>query len=139
MYCKIITSCQEWHKGMSSTAQKKPMVTKDKNGPKLPWWVELLFVQIGLPDQWLLPILKKRNKSIQSLVENKRKVLYTFLIILGFIYIQPYTSYMKRNTSCYLDTLSQLKSNDLDETFTKERLKSKATNYCNGGDSDLIF
>jgi len=28
---------------------------KDKN---LPWWVELLFVQIGLPDNLLIKILK---------------------------------------------------------------------------------
>ena len=32
---------------------------KDKN---LPWWVELLFVQIGLPDKLLIRILKAKKK-----------------------------------------------------------------------------
>ena len=31
---------------------------KDKN---LPWWVELLFVQIGLPDKFLIKILKTKK------------------------------------------------------------------------------
>ena len=33
---------------------------KDKN---LPWWVELLFVQIGLPDKLLIKILKAKKTS----------------------------------------------------------------------------
>ena len=33
---------------------------KDKN---LPWWVELLFVQIGLPDKFLIKILNAKKKS----------------------------------------------------------------------------
>ena len=28
----------------------------------LPWWVELLFVQIGLPDKLLIKILKTKRK-----------------------------------------------------------------------------
>ena len=35
----------------------------DKNQTKLPWWVELLFVQIGLPDSWLSKYLKKKKRS----------------------------------------------------------------------------
>jgi len=34
---------------------------KDKN---LPWWVELLFVQIGLPDSLLIKILKSKKNSV---------------------------------------------------------------------------
>jgi len=33
---------------------------KDKN---LPWWVEFLFVQIGLPDKLLIKILNAKKKS----------------------------------------------------------------------------
>ena len=33
---------------------------KDKN---LPWWVELLFVQIGLPDKLLIKILKTKKNA----------------------------------------------------------------------------
>ncbi len=35
----------------------------DKNQTNLPWWVELLFVQIGLPDSWLSKYLKKEKTS----------------------------------------------------------------------------
>ena len=31
---------------------------KKKKDKELPWWVELLFVQIGLPDKLLIKILK---------------------------------------------------------------------------------
>ena len=36
-----------------------PRKKKDKD---LPWWVELLFVQIGLPDKLLIRILKAKKK-----------------------------------------------------------------------------
>ena len=36
---------------------------KKKNSKDLPWWVELLFVQIGLPDKLLIKILKTKKKS----------------------------------------------------------------------------
>ena len=47
-------------KKMSTSEQSKKK--KEKN---LPWWVELLFVQIGLPDKLLIKILnaKKNLKS----------------------------------------------------------------------------
>ena len=35
---------------------------KNKN-KDLPWWVELLFVQIGLPDKFLIKILKAKKKT----------------------------------------------------------------------------
>ena len=37
---------------------------KDKD---LPWWVELLFVQIGLPDKFLIKILKTEKKVKESI------------------------------------------------------------------------
>ena len=41
---------------------------KDKN---LPWWVELLFVQIGLPDRLLIKILNTKKKSKEFLKKKK--------------------------------------------------------------------
>ena len=41
---------------------------KDKN---LPWWVELLFVQIGLPDKLLIKILKTK-KNAKELIKNEK-------------------------------------------------------------------
>ena len=124
---------------MSSASPINTKIPKSKGSPKLPWWVELLFVQIGLPDKWLLPLLRKKNKSIQSINENRKKLLYLFILIIGIVYLQPYTNYIRRNNKCFVNTFNQLKSKDLDESFTIERLRAKATNYCNGGQSNLIF
>ena len=44
---------------------KKLKASTDSNNKKdksLPWWVELLFVQIGLPDKWLIKVLKSKKK-----------------------------------------------------------------------------
>ena len=42
-------------KKMNTIGDSKKKIDKD-----LPWWVELLFVQIGLPDKLLLKILKTK-------------------------------------------------------------------------------
>ena len=42
-------------KKMNTSGNSK--MKKDKN---LPWWVELLFVQIGLPDKLLLKIIESK-------------------------------------------------------------------------------
>ena len=45
----------------STFETKKLKASSNSNNKKeksLPWWVELLFVQIGLPDKWLIKILK---------------------------------------------------------------------------------
>ena len=55
----------------SSNSNKK----KDKN---LPWWVEFLFVQIGLPDKFLIKILNAKKKS-KELIKNDKKAWLTFL------------------------------------------------------------
>ena len=43
----------------------------DKNQTKLPWWVALLFVQIGLPDRWLSKYLKKRKDALTFIDPNR--------------------------------------------------------------------
>ena len=47
--------------------------SKSKKNKNLPWWVELLFVQIGLPDKLLIKILKakKKSKELIKMKENQ--------------------------------------------------------------------
>ena len=45
---------------------------KKKKNKDLPWWVELLFVQIGLPDKLLIKILKAKKTS-KEFIKNEKK------------------------------------------------------------------
>ena len=65
----------------------------DKNQAKLPWWVELLFVQIGLPDSWLSKYLKKKKDAANFINENKKYIAYTAILISGILYIYPIVRY----------------------------------------------
>ena len=47
-------------------------ISKKKKDKDLPWWVELLFVQIGLPDKLLIKILKAKKTS-KEFIKNKNK------------------------------------------------------------------
>ena len=51
---------------------------KDKN---LPWWVELLFVQLGLPDKLLIKILKAKKTS-KEFIKNENKSIIIFLFVI---------------------------------------------------------
>jgi len=46
---------------------------KKKKDKDLPWWVELLFVQVGLPDKLLIKILKakKTSKNLLKMKKNQ--------------------------------------------------------------------
>ena len=54
-------------KKMNTSQNSKKKAHKD-----LPWWVELLFVQIGLPDKILIKILKAKKTS-KEFIKNDKK------------------------------------------------------------------
>ena len=63
--------------------------SNNKKDKSLPWWVELLFVQIGLPDKWLIKVLKSKKKYTEML-KNEKKLIIIFLFFLaGLTYIYP--------------------------------------------------
>ena len=41
-------------------------ISKKNKDRALPWWVELLFVQLGLPDKYLIKILKPKRRLKNS-------------------------------------------------------------------------
>ncbi|WP_413677793.1 hypothetical protein [Prochlorococcus sp. MIT 0916] len=105
----------------------------DKNQSKLPWWVELLFVQIGLPDSWLSIFLKKRKDAANYINENKRYIAYSAILIAGILYMYPIVKYTSSTSSCIDKTTKYLKSNNINRLQNKMDINSLAVGYCNGG------
>ena len=105
----------------------------DKNQSKLPWWVELLFVQIGLPDSWLSKYLKRKKETYNFINENKKSIFYCTLLIAGVLYIYPIVRYTSSSASCIDKTTKYIKSNNLNNGKTELDLNSLAVGYCHGG------
>ena len=105
----------------------------DKNQSKLPWWVELLFVQIGLPDSWLSKFLKKKRETYNIISENKKYIFYCTLLISGVLYIYPIVRYTSSSASCIDKTTKYLRSNNMKDAKNKMDLNSLAVGYCHGG------
>tara|TARA_B100000700_G_C14895336_1_gene784734 strand:- start:585 stop:929 length:345 start_codon:yes stop_codon:yes gene_type:complete len=105
----------------------------DKNQAKLPWWVELLFVQIGLPDSWLSKYLKKRKEAANYINENKKYLYLCTLLISGVLYIYPVVKYTSLTTSCINKTSKYLKSTNINNPQNKIDINSIAVGYCHGG------
>ncbi len=105
----------------------------DKNQTKLPWWVELLFVQIGLPDSWLSKYLKKKKEAANFIDENKKYIVYSALIIAGIVYIYPIVRYTSSSASCIDKTTKYLKSTNINRSQNTIDINSIAVGYCHGG------
>ena len=116
--------------------RKKLKDSRNSNNYKdkpLPWWVELLFVQIGLPDKWLIKILNSK-KNITELLTKEKRFIFTFLFVLaGLSYFLPVIKYSRSKLEC--ETISKnyiLKNKNLNKIKRKE-LGMLSTNFCNGG------
>ena len=74
--------------------------TKRKKDKDLPWWVELLFVQIGLPDKLLIKILKSK-KSANELIKNEKNSLLLFLLLISTLsFFYPVVKHAKNKLEC---------------------------------------
>ncbi len=105
----------------------------DKNHSNLPWWVELLFVQIGLPDSWLSKYLQQKKKTDKFIKENKKYIFYFILLAAGLFYIYPIVRYTSSSASCIDKTTKYLKSNYVNNDQNEIDLNSIAVGYCHGG------
>ena len=112
---------------------KNPGKSNTKNDKRLPWWVELLFVQIGLPDKFLITILKSRQK-LKDFIKNDKKSIFIFLFcVTVFAYFYPVVKQSKNKLEC--QTIAKdyiMKNKDLIKISRKE-LRMLSTNFCNGG------
>ena len=107
--------------------------SKKKNNRDLPWWVELLFVQIGLPDRLLIKILKT-NKDVRELVKNEKKSFITiFFIIIALAYFYPVIKHSKNKLDCEAFAKNYIIKNKSTNGINNKELRMLSTNFCYGG------
>jgi len=122
---------QNYEAKKMNTTENSKKKKKDKN---LPWWVELLFVQIGLPDKFLIKILNAKKKS-KELVKNDKKVLLTFLLtIITLAYFYPVIKHAKSKLDCEAIAKNYIIKNKNITGINKRELKMLSTNFCYGGE-----
>ena len=99
----------------------------------LPWWVELLFVQIGLPDKWLVKILNTKKKSIEFVKNENRLIVLFFLALGGLIYFYPVVKYSQTKIDCENIAKNYFLINKNTKGLNRKQLRMLSTNFCNGG------
>ncbi len=115
---------------------KKLKVSRNSNNYKdkpLPWWVELLFVQIGLPDKWLIKVLYSKKNFIELLKKEKRFIITFLFILAGLTYFFPVVKYSKSKLECESISKNYLLENKNLNKINKKQLGMLSTNFCNGG------
>ena len=108
--------------------------SKKKQDKDLPWWVELLFVQIGLPDNLLIKILNAKKKS-KELIKNDKKLLLIFLFVMTtFAYFYPLIKHAKNKLNCEEIARNYIIKNKNITPTNKKELRMLSTNFCYGGE-----
>ena len=108
--------------------------TKKKKDQDLPWWVELLFVQIGLPDKMLIKILKAQKKSKEFIKNDKKSLLTFFFIVSTLAYFYPVIKHAKNKLDCETTSKNYIIKNKNLRQINKRELKMLSTNFCYGGE-----
>ena len=107
--------------------------SKKKKDKDLPWWVELLFVQIGLPDKLLIKILKAKKAS-KEFIKNDKKSLITFLFVITILaYFYPVIKHAKNKLNCEANAKNYIVKNKKIKVINNDTLKLLSTNFCYGG------
>ena len=107
---------------------------KKKNDKDLPWWVELLFVQIGLPDKLLIKILKTKKKAKELINKDKKSVMIVLFLITTFSYFYPVIKHAKNKLDCEAVAKNYIVKNKNTIGINKREIKMLSTNFCYGGE-----
>ena len=117
-------------KKMNNTSEN----LKKKKEKNLPWWVELLFVQIGLPDKYLVKILKTKKKS-KEFMKNEKKYIITLLFVISTLaYFYPVIKHAKNKLDCEAIAKNYIIKNKNIIGINNRELKMISTNFCYGGE-----
>ena len=108
--------------------------TQKKNDKNLPWWVELLFVQIGLPDKFLIKILKTKKRAKELINNDKKTVLIVLFLITTFSYFYPVIKHAKNKLDCEEVAKNYIVKNKNTIGINKREIKMLSTNFCYGGE-----
>ncbi|ABM70083.1 hypothetical protein [Prochlorococcus marinus] len=107
---------------------------KKKKDKELPWWVELLFVQIGLPDKLLIKILQAKKTS-KELIKNEKKSIIIFLFVITTLaYFYPVIKHAKNKLDCEAIAKNYIIKNKNTIGINNREIKMLSTNFCYGGE-----
>ena len=107
---------------------------KKKKDKELPWWVELLFVQIGLPDKLLIKILKAKKTSKEFIKNEKKSIIVFLFVITTLAYFYPVIKHAKNKLDCEAIAKNYIIKNKNIIGINNRELKMISTNFCYGGE-----
>ena len=107
---------------------------KKKKNKDLPWWVELLFVQIGLPEKLLIKILKAKKTSKEIIKNEKKSIIIFLFVITTLAYFYPVIKHSKNKLECEAVAKNYIVKNKNIIGINKREIKMLSTNFCYGGE-----
>ena len=107
---------------------------KKKKDKELPWWVELLFVQIGLPDKLLIKILKAKKTSKEFIKNEKKSIIIFLFVITTLAYFYPVIKHAKNKLDCEAIAKNYIIKNKNTMGFNNREIRMLSTNFCYGGE-----
>jgi len=107
---------------------------KKKTDKNLPWWVELLFVQIGLPDKLLIKILKAKKTSKEFFKNEKKSIIILLFVITTLAYFYPVIKHAKNKLDCEAIAKNYIIKNKNTIGINNREIKMLSTNFCYGGE-----
>ena len=107
---------------------------KQKKDKDLPWWVELLFVQIGLPDKILIKILKAKKTSSEFIKNDKKSLIIFLFLITTFAYFYPVIKHANNKLDCEAIAKNYIIKNKNTIGINNREIKMLSTNFCHGGE-----